>query len=97
MRKEIMDQEPPDEIRCPRCGSTQVHPEKRGWDLSLGLLAGVVGLAAGGLRRNEIRLTCLKCGYNFRPGETIASPRKSELFKVAFVIVIILLVIAFFA
>jgi hypothetical protein len=62
----------------------------------LGLLAGVVGLAAGGLRRNEIRLTCLKCGYNFSPGETVASLRRSELFKVALVIVVIILIIAFF-
>jgi len=45
-------------VHCLRCGSRNVHAEKRGWNLATGLL-----------RSDQIMLTCLKCGYRFRPGQ----------------------------
>lgn len=45
-----------DPVRCPECGSAQIHSQRR-W-----------GLATGFLRSN-VTLVCLKCGHKFRPGE----------------------------
>jgi predicted Zn-ribbon and HTH transcriptional regulator len=46
-----------DQVKCPRCKSTQVHAEKRGWSLGSGLIGS-----------GAIRITCLKCGHKFKPG-----------------------------
>ncbi len=48
-----------DEIRCPKCKSTQVHAEKRGWKLTTGFLGS-----------SNMVITCLKCGNKFNPGES---------------------------
>lgn len=48
---------------CLRCGSVNIHAEKRGWNLATGLL-----------RSGDIMLTCLKCGYRFRPGQQRPNP-----------------------
>ncbi len=47
-----------DAVKCPECGSAQVHAEKRGWRLTTGFLGS-----------GKIVLTCLKCGHSFRPGD----------------------------
>lgn len=47
-----------DSVRCPKCNSTQVHAEKRGWSLKTGFFGS-----------GKIVLTCLKCGHQFKPGE----------------------------
>ena len=47
-----------DEVKCPNCGSTQVHAEKRGWSIWTGFLGS-----------GKILITCLKCGHKFSPGE----------------------------
>jgi DNA-directed RNA polymerase subunit RPC12/RpoP len=46
-----------DEVRCPNCGSSQIHVEKRRsiWTSFLG--------------SGKIVLTCLECGEKFKPGE----------------------------
>ena len=46
-----------DKIKCPKCGSEQIHASKRGWSP----LWGVFGMS-------RVVLTCLKCNHNFRPG-----------------------------
>jgi hypothetical protein len=45
-------------VRCPKCGSTQIHAEKRGYKV----LTGFIG-------SSKIIITCLSCGAEFRPGE----------------------------
>jgi hypothetical protein len=45
-------------VRCPYCGSQQVHAEKRGWKWTTGLLGS-----------RKIYITCLRCGNRFRPGQ----------------------------
>ena len=45
-------------VRCPKCGSNQVHAERRGWNL----WTGAIGM-------HKIKLTCLKCGFRFNPGQ----------------------------
>lgn len=46
-----------EKVKCPKCGSTQVHAEKRGWNMMTGMLG------AG-----KIVMTCPKCGHKFKPG-----------------------------
>lgn len=58
-------------IRCPRCGSTQLTANKKGFGLGKaaagGLLLGPVGLLGGFLGSSKIKITCLKCGYTWKP------------------------------
>ena len=59
-------------IACPKCKSTEVHAEKRGWSL----LTGFIG-------SGKIVITCLACGKRFRPGEQAtqqadSGPQRSE-------------------
>lgn len=48
----------PDPVKCPSCRSTQIHAEKRGWNIVSGLLGS-----------SKIVLTCIKCGHRFAPGQ----------------------------
>ena len=63
-----MNDEP---IKCPKCNSTQIHVDKRGFKtgraIAGGLLTGniLVAAAAGGIGHDKIEMTCLKCGYKF--------------------------------
>lgn len=54
-----------DEIRCPRCNSTQVFADKKGFSGKKAccgwLLVGPLGLLCGTHKKNKIRLTCLQC------------------------------------
>jgi hypothetical protein len=45
-----------DNVKCPKCRSTQIHAEKRVWNIWTGLIGS-----------GEIRVTCLKCGNKFKP------------------------------
>jgi DNA-directed RNA polymerase subunit M/transcription elongation factor TFIIS len=47
-----------EKVKCPKCGSEQIHAEKRGWSVWTGLIGS-----------GKIVLTCLKCGNKFQPGE----------------------------
>src|SRR5688572_14431783 len=57
-----------DKVKCRRCGSTQIHAEKRGYTATRGLIGA-----------NEIYLTCLKCGHKFNPGPTVGEQFLSYL------------------
>jgi RNA polymerase subunit RPABC4/transcription elongation factor Spt4 len=54
---------------CPMCGSRQVTVYKKGYDLTTGVLGGLVagniGLLAGFLGHNDLRGACLTCGYKW--------------------------------
>lgn len=60
-------------IRCPRCNSTQLSANKKGFGLGKaavgGLLLGPIGLLGGLLGSSKVRITCLKCGRVFSPWE----------------------------
>lgn len=68
-----------EQIRCPKCGSTLIHIDKRGFKtgraIAGGLLTGniLVATAAGGVGKNNIEMTCLKCGHKFKAGQGIVS------------------------
>lgn len=60
-------------VYCPKCYSTQVTANKKGIGLGKatvgGLVAGPVGLLAGGIGRKKIKVTCLKCGNEWKAGK----------------------------
>ncbi|MEK6558888.1 MAG: hypothetical protein AABZ43_01980 [Planctomycetota bacterium] len=66
-----------DEIKCPKCRSTQITVNKKGFGLVkaatggilLGPLLGPVGLLGGLIGSNKIVITCLKCGHTWKAGQ----------------------------
>lgn len=61
-------------IRCPKCGSEQIHAGNKGFSAGKAvagtLLAGpIVGGIAGASGSGKVKLTCLKCGHTFYPGD----------------------------
>jgi ssDNA-binding Zn-finger/Zn-ribbon topoisomerase 1 len=64
------------EIKCPKCASTNVHADKKGFSTGkavAGTLIGnpVIGAIAGTHGSNKIVMTCLNCGHEFKPGEQL--------------------------
>ncbi|MDB2091380.1 hypothetical protein [Clostridium paraputrificum] len=61
-------------ICCPKCGSTQLTANKKGFSLGKALVGGIAlvpiaGVATGMLGKNKIIITCLSCGKQFKPGK----------------------------
>ena len=68
------------EIKCPKCGSTQLTANKKGFSgkkaVGGALLTGGIGLLAGTIGSNKIKITCLACGHQFKPGEGLQQNQK---------------------
>lgn len=67
----VVSQADNDQARCPRCGSTSLSANKKGFGMGkavVGTLAfGVIGGAlAGSIGAKKIEVTCLKCGKRFK-------------------------------
>jgi hypothetical protein len=63
------------QIRCPKCGSTQIMANKKGFDVGKAIVGSlvtplVVGAVAGLWGSNDIRLNCLNCGHRWEPKKT---------------------------
>lgn len=58
---------------CPKCGSTSLSANKKGFSLGKAaagaFVAGPVGLVGGTLGANKLEVTCLNCGHKFKPGQ----------------------------
>lgn len=58
------------EVCCPKCRSTQIVANKKGFGLGKaaagGLLLGPVGLLGGLIGSGKIVVTCLKCGNTWK-------------------------------
>ncbi len=58
-----------DKIACPKCGSTQLYADKKGYSgkkACLGfLLTGPLGLLCGTHKSRKVLLTCLKCKHSW--------------------------------
>lgn len=58
-------------MMCPRCGSTDLSSARKGFSggkaVAGGLLLGPVGIVAGGLGSNKVKIHCMNCGYNAGP------------------------------
>jgi len=61
-----------DQVKCPRCSSTQITANKKGFSLGGaalgGILLGPVGLLGGLAGSNKVKVTCLKCGHSWDAG-----------------------------
>ena len=62
-----------DHPTCPRCGSTALSAQKKGFGLGKaavgGIMLGGVGLLGGFLGSGKVEITCLNCGNKFKPGD----------------------------
>lgn len=62
-------------IHCPKCNSTQLFFDKKGFSgtkaLVGGLLTGGIGLLAGLHGKNDIIITCINCNNKFTPKDLI--------------------------
>ncbi len=71
-REEPPIQETPPEIHCPKCNSTQITANKKGFGVGKAVagavVTGGVGLLAGFIGSGDIEICCLNCGYKFKPG-----------------------------
>ena len=58
---------------CPKCGSSELHAEHKGFSggkaLAGALVTGGIGLLAGTIGSRDTQITCLKCGNKFKAGE----------------------------
>lgn len=58
---------------CPKCGSTSLTANKKGYGIGKGVIgaavAGPIGLVAGNVGRQKVIVTCLNCGHQFKPGK----------------------------
>lgn len=57
---------------CPKCGSTSLSANKKGFSAGkaaagMFLTGGLAGAVAGGIGANKVEVTCLSCGHKFRP------------------------------
>ncbi|MGL4571858.1 MAG: TM2 domain-containing protein [Clostridium sp.] len=59
-------------VCCPKCGSTQLTANKKGFGLAKGALGvatfGAYGVVTAGIGKNKVIITCLNCGKQFKPG-----------------------------
>ena len=60
-------------VCCPKCGSTQLTANKKGFSLGKAVAGGVLlvpiaGVVTGMIGKNKIIITCLNCGKQFKPG-----------------------------
>ena len=73
LQEERKVQEVQQEIKCPQCGSTQLTANKQGFGLGKAIggavLLGGIGLLGGFLGSGKVKITCLKCGYQWRAGK----------------------------
>lgn len=62
-----------EDIKCPKCHSTQLTSNKKGFSgvkaLGGAALVGGVGLLAGTIGSNKVVITCLRCGHQFNAGD----------------------------
>lgn len=67
-------------IFCPKCLSTHIHSEQKGFSggkaLVGALTVGPLGLLAGTIGSKKVNMTCLKCGNRFKAGEAFQSSHK---------------------
>ena len=68
-----------DNIKCPKCRSTQLTTNKKGFSgkqaIGGAILTGGIGLLAGTIGSNKVVITCLKCGNKFNIGQDFESKR----------------------
>ena len=71
-----------DKLYCPHCGSSQLVANKKGFGagkaVTGAILTGGIGLLAGFIGSGDVKVTCLKCGKQWNPGELLTNPLTKE-------------------
>lgn len=72
-KQRVAELEASGQVYCPKCLSTNVTAQKKGFGFgkaALGAAVGLdVGLLAGGIGSNKVILTCMNCGHQWKPGK----------------------------
>ena len=73
-RQRVQELERSGQVYCPKCHSVSVTAEKKGFGfgkgaLGLMLVGPKTGLVAGAMGSKKMVCTCLKCGYQWKPGK----------------------------
>lgn len=57
-------------MKCPRCGSTSLSGNKKGYGIGKGVVGaavfGPLGLMAGNIGSGKVVVTCMQCGHKFK-------------------------------
>ena len=60
-------------VSCPKCASTSITAQKKGFGTGKAVLGattiGALGVVAGGIGSNKVEITCLNCGHKWKPGK----------------------------
>jgi hypothetical protein len=61
-------------VYCPKCYSTSLSSSKKGFGIGkavigAALTGGAIGLIAGNIGAQKVKVTCLKCGHQFWAGK----------------------------
>ena len=66
----LQEQQMKSMAKCPRCGSTSLSGQKKGFGIGKavigGAVAGPIGLVAGNIGAKKVNVTCLNCGKRFK-------------------------------
>jgi DNA-directed RNA polymerase subunit M/transcription elongation factor TFIIS len=73
LRNQYLGSKDTNVARCPKCGSTSITGNKKGFSLAKGALGvatvGAYGVVAAGHGKNKVLVTCLNCGKQWKPGK----------------------------
>lgn len=74
----IMEENTNDKLYCPFCGSSQLTANKKGFGagkaITGAVLTGGVGLLAGFIGSGNVKITYLRCGNQWKPGQLKTEP-----------------------
>jgi hypothetical protein len=67
-----------EKLYCPFCGSTQLTANKKGFGagkaVAGAVLTGGIGLLAGFIGSGDVKITCINCGCQWKPGQLKTAP-----------------------
>ena len=70
-------------LHCPKCNSTQLNSNKKGFSggkaIAGVVLTGGIGLLAGTIGSGNVLVTCLKCGYKYKAGDYAKEKQKFQV------------------
>lgn len=73
VREELRETKANEPVKCPKCGSTSISADKKGFGIGKAVVgaavAGPIGLVAGNIGAKKVRITCLNCGHQFWAGK----------------------------
>src|SRR5690606_13338265 len=71
-----------EKIRCPKCGSTQLTAQKRGFSggkaVAGAVITGGVGLLAGLHGKDKLDIYCMNCGNKWNPKKEFAKAEEQK-------------------